>query len=111
MATGRPGEDLGTIPLVGAAGRILEGEPVDIVEHPDGRPEEIAFRNDQLVRLVDDDVRTYATDTDHGSCRPPVLDDQWELVGLPRSGVEATDDHGRPVDGWDGRVLAGRAPW
>ena len=62
-----PGEELGTIPLVGATGKILEGEPVNIIQHPEGRPKEIAFRNNQLVKLVDDDVMTYSTDTDHGS--------------------------------------------
>ena len=99
MADGRaPGEVFGTIPLVGALGKILEGEPVNIIQHPEGRPKEIAFRNNQLVKLVDDDVMTYATDTDHGSSGSPVLNDQWELVGLHRSSVEATDDQGRPVD-------------
>jgi endonuclease G len=93
-----PGEVLGTIPLVGATGKILEGEPVNIIQHPEGRPQEIAFRNNRLVKLVDDDVMTYSTDTDHGSSGSPVLNDQWELVGLHRSSVEATDDRGRPVD-------------
>jgi endonuclease G, mitochondrial len=93
-----PGEVFGTIPLVGALGKILEGEPVNIIQHPEGRPKEIAFRNNQLVKLVDDDVMTYATDTDHGSSGSPVLNDQWELVGLHRSSVEATDEQGRPVD-------------
>lgn len=93
-----PGEEFGTIPLVGSLGKILEGEPVNIIQHPEGRPKEIAFRNNKLVKLVDDDVLTYATDTDHGSSGSPVLNDQWELVGLHRSSVEAVDDHGRPVD-------------
>ncbi len=93
-----PGEVLGTIPLVGSIGKILEGEPVNIIQHPEGRPKEIAFRNNQLVKLVDADVLTYSTDTDQGSSGSPVLNDQWELVGLHRSSVEATDDHGRPVD-------------
>jgi len=93
-----PGTELGTIPLVGSLGKILEGEPVNIIQHPEGRPKEIAFRNNQLVKLVDDDVMTYSTDTDHGSSGSPVLNDQWELVGLHRSSVEATDAQGRPVD-------------
>ena len=95
---GAPGDELGTIPLIGRTGKILEGEPVNIIQHPEGRPKEIAFRNNQLVKLVDDDVMTYSTDTDHGSSGSPVLNDQWELVGLHRSSVEATDDRGRTVD-------------
>ena len=93
-----PGDVLGTIPLVGATGKILEGEAINIIQHPAGRPKEIAFRNNRLVKLVDDDVMTYSTDTDRGSSGSPVLNDQWELVGLHRASVEATDDQGRPVD-------------
>ena len=93
-----PGVVFGTIPLVGATGKILEGEPVNIVQHPGGRPKEIAFRDNRLLALVDDDVMTYSTDTDVGSSGSPVLNDQWELVGLHRSSIEATDGRGRPVD-------------
>jgi endonuclease G len=93
-----PGDVLGTIPLVGATGKILEGEPINIIQHPESRAKEIAFRNNRLIKLVDDDVLTYSTDTDRGSSGSPVLNDQWELVGLHRASVEATDDQGRPVD-------------
>lgn len=97
-STDAPGDVLGTIPLVGALGKILEGEPVNIIQHPAGRPKEIAFRNNRLIKLVDDDLMTYSTDTDRGSSGAPVLNDQWELVGLHRSSVEATDAQGRKVD-------------
>lgn len=93
-----PGAVLGTIPLYGSIGKILEGEPINIIQHPEGRPKEIAFRNNQLIKLVDADVMTYSTDTDRGSSGAPVLNDQWELVGLHRASVEATDEQGRPVD-------------
>ena len=93
-----PGATLGSIPLVASLGKILEGEHVNIVQHPNGRPMEIAFRNNKLVALVDDDVMTYSTDTDRGSSGAPVFNDQWELVALHRSSVEATDAEGRRVD-------------
>jgi endonuclease G, mitochondrial len=96
--TEAPGDVLGTIPLIGSVGKILEGEPINIIQHPEGRPKEIAFRNNQLIKLVDDDLMTYSTDTDRGSSGSPVLNDQWELVGLHRSSVEATDTEGRKVD-------------
>ncbi|MCW2634426.1 MAG: non-specific endonuclease [Blastococcus sp.] len=95
---GAPGAVLGCLALVGATGKILEGEAINIIQHPEGRPKEIAFRNNRLIKLVDDDVMTYSTDTDRGSSGSPVLNDQWELVGLHRASVEATDDQGRPVD-------------
>jgi endonuclease G len=93
-----PGATQGTIPLVGALGKILEGEPVNIIQHPDGRPMEIAFRNNRMIALVDEDVMTYSTDTERGSSGAPVFNDQWELVALHRASVEATDANGRPVD-------------
>jgi endonuclease G, mitochondrial len=93
-----PGATQGTIPLVGSLGKILEGEPVNIIQHPDGRPMEIAFRNNRMIALVDDDVMTYSTDTERGSSGAPVFNDQWELVALHRASVEATDANGRPVD-------------
>jgi endonuclease G len=96
--TDAPGDVLGTIPLIGATGKILEGEPINIIQHPAGRPKEIAFRNNRLIKLVDEEVMTYSTDTDRGSSGAPVLNDQWELVGLHRSSVEATDAEGRRVD-------------
>jgi endonuclease G len=104
-----PGAVFGTIPLFGATGKILEGEPVNIVQHPGGRPKEIAFRDNRLLALVDDDVMTYSTDTDVGSSGSPVLNDQWELVGLHRSSVEATDGQGRPLDR-HGRPIDGTTP-
>jgi endonuclease G len=93
-----PGAALGSIRLMGSLGKILEGEPVNIIQHPDGRPMEIAFRNNRLISLVSDDVMTYSTDTDRGSSGAPVFNDQWELVALHRASVEATDAQGRPVD-------------
>ena len=93
-----PGTVFGTLPLYGAIGKILEGEPVNIVQHPGGRAKEIAFRDNRLLSLVDAGVMTYSTDTDVGSSGSPVLNDQWELVGLHRSSVAATDAQGRPVD-------------
>jgi endonuclease G len=93
-----PGTALGTIPLVGSLGKILEGEPVNIIQHPDGRPMEIAFRNNRMIALVGEDVMTYSTDTERGSSGAPVFNDQWELVALHRASVEATDADGRAVD-------------
>jgi endonuclease G len=104
-----PGSVFGTLPLYGSIGKILEGEPVNIVQHPGGRAKEIAFRDNRLLSLVDADVMTYSTDTDVGSSGSPVLNDQWELVGLHRSSVQATDGQGRPVDR-NGEPIDDRTP-
>lgn len=93
-----PGQALGVIPLMGSVGKILVGEPVNIVQHPQGRPKEIAFRNNLLIRINDEDTVTYQTDTDSGSSGSPVFNDQWELIALHRRGVEATNADGRKID-------------
>jgi endonuclease G len=92
-----PGHPYGFFPLIGATGKILLGQPVNIVQHPQGRPREIAIRNNQLLAL-DDTTLTYATDTDAGSSGSPVLNDRWELVALHRRSVEARNKDGQVID-------------
>lgn len=93
-----PGHALGAIPLIGSVGKILVGEPVNIIQHPHGRPKEIAFRNNLLVSIDDEDTLTYQTDTDSGSSGSPVFNDQWEMVALHHSSVEAMNAAGRKID-------------
>jgi hypothetical protein len=58
---------------------------VNIVQHPSGRPKEIAM-NDNEVKYVDDTVLQYITDTLPGSSGSPVFNDDWQVVGLHHSG-------------------------
>ncbi|MEU4425082.1 serine protease [Actinoplanes sp. NPDC024001] len=92
-----PGQTFGFIPLIGATGKILLGQPVNIIQHAGGRPREIAVRENLLVDL-DDTILTYAADTQTGSSGSPVFSDRWELVGLHRRGLEARDADGQPID-------------
>jgi endonuclease G len=92
------GETFGVIPLIGATGKILLGLPVNIIQHPAGRPREVAIRNNFLL-TVDDATRvTYLTDTEPGSSGSPVFNDRWDLVALHHSGVPALDADGRQID-------------
>lgn len=89
-ADGRPpGETFGSIPARGATGKILLGQPVNVVQHPAGRPCEVAVRNNLLLAVDDDTTLTYGTDTEPGSSGSPVLSDAWELVALHHSGGPA----------------------
>jgi endonuclease G, mitochondrial len=98
-ARGRPpGSDFGHIPLIGATGKILLGQPVNIIQHPDGRPREIAFRNNRLLNVEDARRIVYETDTESGASGAPVFNDRWEAVALHYTSVDATDDQGRPID-------------
>jgi hypothetical protein len=64
--------------------------PVNIIQHPRGRPKRVALRNNLLSGADADTVR-YFTDTDFGSSGAPVCDDSWRVVALHR-GAEAVED-------------------
>ena len=107
-----PGEDFGWNRLVAQQGKLVVGEPVNVVGHPMGRLKEIAVRNNATLVLLDEFLH-YATDTEPGNSGSPIFNDQWEIVALHHSGVPAIDDDGnwlkpdgtrwRPEDG-DGAV-------
>jgi endonuclease G len=80
-----PGATFGYIPAQGRTGKALVGQPVNIVQHPDGRPRLIAIRHNLLLSVDDALTLTYSTDTQPGSSGAPVLNDRWELVALHHS--------------------------
>ncbi|GAA3396774.1 trypsin-like serine peptidase [Cryptosporangium minutisporangium] len=92
------GAEYGVIPLIAATGKIMIGQPVNIIQHPRGSPREIAIRNNVLL-TVDGTTRiTYLTDTEPGSSGSPVFNDHWECVALHHSSVPARDSEGREID-------------
>ncbi|MEU1184418.1 trypsin-like peptidase domain-containing protein [Streptomyces sp. NPDC005820] len=97
-----PGEAFGWNRLSAQPGKLVIGEPVNVVGHPMGRLKEIAVRDNTLqVRL--DDFLHYKTDTEPGNSGSPVFNDQWEVVALHHSGVPRTDEQGRVLR-TDGQV-------
>jgi V8-like Glu-specific endopeptidase len=93
--SGRPvGETVGWNRLSIQPGKLVVGEPVNIIGHPSGRLKEISIRENKLeVRL--DNFLQYQTDTEPGSSGSPVYNDQWEVAALHHGGVPRTDDQGR----------------
>ncbi|MFE1299368.1 trypsin-like serine peptidase [Streptomyces sp. NPDC058731] len=97
-----PGETFGWNRLSVQPGKLVIGEPVNVIGHPMGRLKEIAVRDNMLqVRL--DDFLQYTTDTEPGNSGSPVFNDQWEVVALHHSGVPRTDEQGRVLR-TDGQV-------
>ncbi|MEU7049148.1 endonuclease [Streptomyces eurythermus] len=86
----------GWLPLDGAQGKAIVGEFVNIIQHPNGEPKQLALRENQIVDLLDRFVH-YVTDTAPGSSGSPVFNDQWEVVALHHSAVPETDADGRPL--------------
>ncbi len=66
----------------------------NIIQHPDGRRKEIAFRENQ-VRHISDQFIQYLTDTDKGSSGSPVMDDWFNVVALHNQRVRDPQSSGR----------------
>ncbi|MEV5906369.1 serine protease, partial [Streptomyces sp. NPDC052127] len=97
-----PGETFGWNRLSAQTGKLVIGEPVNVVGHPMGRLKEIAVRDNMLQTRLDDFLH-YKTDTEPGNSGSPVFNDQWEVVALHHSGVPRTDDKDRVLR-QDGQV-------
>jgi endonuclease I/V8-like Glu-specific endopeptidase len=91
--SGRALGEFGFLPLDARTGKILLGEKVNIIQHPNGEPKQLALRENELVDLLDDFLH-YETDTSPGSSGSPVFNDQWEVVALHHSGVPGKDAEG-----------------
>ena len=94
-ADGKPaGEHFGWNEMIRQQGKIVVGESVNVIGHPNGRLKEIAIRSNRLLLLLPDFLH-YSTDTEPGNSGSPVYNDQWEVVGLHHAGVPKKDDQGR----------------
>lgn len=80
--------------LIGTQGKVLLGEPLNIIQHPRGEAKQLVLRSNELVDLFDDFAH-YVTDTEPGSSGSPVYNDQWEVVALHHAGVPSRDAQGR----------------
>jgi endonuclease G len=104
----------GWCPLIEAQGKILLGECITIIQHPNGEPKQIALRENRLVDLLENFLH-YKTDTAPGSSGSPLFNDQWEIIGLHHSGVPARDGNGNilALDGslWTPECGEHRVKW
>ena len=103
---GFPLTDRGFIHLIAESGKALIGEPVNVIQHPAGNPQQIAIRNNNITDIIDDFLH-YAADTERGSSGSPVFNMQWELAALHHSGVPLRNAQGQILM-IDGHVFDGR---
>jgi len=99
---GRTPADFGWNRLVEEEGKVIKGEYVNIIQHPNGEPKQLALRENQLQDVLEHWLH-YHTDTAAGSSGSPVFNDQWEVVALHHSGVPRRDEHGN-ILARDGQV-------
>ncbi|MET4590714.1 serine protease [Arthrobacter sp. 754] len=85
-------------------GKILLGESINIIQHPEGQEKQLALQQNELIDRFDQFLH-YHTDTSPGSSGSPLYNNQWEILGLHHSGVPARNEAGDilTVDGtvWD----------
>ncbi len=101
--TRRPLRDFGWCPLFREEGKIVVGEPVNLIQHPKGELKQLTLRENRLLLLRDLHAQ-YEADTEPGSSGSPVFNNQWEVVALHHAGVPKTNARGELI-GIDGR------PW
>lgn len=103
-ASGQRGEPLsryGFLPLIGATGKVVDGEWLTIIQHPGGEPKQVCVRENRLLTRTDD-VLWYSTDTLGGSSGSPVFNNTWQVVALHHKGVpEEKNGRIQTVDGQD----------
>ncbi|MCF2446710.1 serine protease [Dyadobacter sp. CY345] len=89
-------------------GKLLKGEAINAIHHPEGQPRRISIRENRLTAIDAPALKEswihYETDTEEGSSGSPLFNDQWEVVGIQHAGVEARNAQGE--------ILAiGGIPW
>lgn len=83
-------------PLIPQTGKALYGDRVSIIQHPLGRPLEIALQDNKVVDVFDQFLH-YTTDTQPGTSGSGVYNMQWQVAALHRAGVPERDAAGRLI--------------
>ncbi len=101
-------EEFGVIPLIEATPKILIGQPVNIIQYPEGGAKQWAYTENRLLDVLEDGFLHYTTDTQRGSSGSPAFNQAWELVALHHAGVpeirngQIWSTHGTP---WDAEAM------
>ena len=117
LADGKaPGDELGYLPLHGGVGKIMKGQPVNVIQHPRGRHREFVLRNNSFSGPVinpdgseNPNYLLYDADTEPGSSGAPLLSDTWELIGLHHASEQRRNAEGQFVD-LDGNLADASTP-
>lgn len=73
---------------------IKKNERANIIQHPEGRKQEIAFRDNQ-IKAIGSNYLQYVTDTQPGSSGSPVLNDDFEVIAMHSGSIADPDSPDR----------------
>jgi len=107
-------QEYGWLRLISTTGKLMIGEKVNIIQHPNGEHKQLAMRDNEVIDELELFLH-YRSDTAPGSSGSPVFNDQWEVVALHHSGVPDLDEQGRQkaIGGglWNPSLGEHRAAW
>ena len=94
--TSRELKDFGWNKLIGAEGKAVIGDPVNIIQHPLGDPKQIVLRSSTGYRSPAgrDTVHSLRDGYRARLSGSPAYNDQWEIIALHHSGVPELNPDG-----------------
>ena len=106
-------EEFGYHPLISREGKILIGQPVNLIQHPGGRIKSICVHDSRFMFLENDGEVDpfcwYSSDTEPGSSGSPVFNNRWEVVALHHKAIPKVDQDGNLLDRDDRPISKERA--
>lgn len=95
----------GFLNLIETPGKILIGQPINIIQHPSGGPKKYAVKDNRVIDILESEgLLHYTTDTQRGSSGAPAFNSHWEVAALHHSGIpyivgdKIMSIHGTPWD-------------
>lgn len=91
--------DWGFLKVASSQPELIKGTNLNIIQHPGGRPKELAIRTNFYLNTTRKRHRLhYLSDTEGGSSGSPIFNDNWEVIGLHRAWVYYDDYYkGQPI--------------
>jgi uncharacterized lipoprotein YddW (UPF0748 family) len=78
--------------------RSVQGEPVVIIQHPQGKRKQVVVSSNRTKKLYKNYLY-YEADIDFGSSGSPVFNQQWQLVALHNMAILKREDSADSNDG------------
>jgi endonuclease G len=120
--SGRSISEFGFHPIIVQEGKIRIGDPVNIIQHPNGGLKSVVVHDSRFLFLENggdvDPYCWYTADTQPGSSGAPVFNNRWEIVALHHRAIpkinaegELLDKHGKVLPREPGNAMPAGTVW